>query len=49
MLHVVVSHRHQKIAAEGEDIIVMYDYREGKKTVIPDSIRQLLLSLQEKS
>jgi acyl-CoA thioester hydrolase len=49
MLHVVVSHRHQKIAAEGEDIIVMYDYREGKKTAIPDSIRQHLLSLQEKS
>jgi len=46
--HVVVSHRHQKIAAEGEGVIVMYNYREGKKTAIPDALRQRLLALEEK-
>ena len=46
--HVIVSHRHQKIAAEGEGVIVMYNYREGKKTAIPDVLRQRLLAFEEK-
>jgi acyl-CoA thioester hydrolase len=46
--HVVVSHRHQKIAAEGEGVIVMYNYREGKKTAIPDALRQRLLAFDGK-
>jgi acyl-CoA thioester hydrolase len=45
MNYVVVSHRHQKIAAEGEGVIVMYDYREGKKTALPDAIRSRILAL----
>jgi acyl-CoA thioester hydrolase len=46
MKHVVVSHRHRKIAAEGEGVIVMYNYREGKKTAIPDALRQRLLAFE---
>jgi acyl-CoA thioester hydrolase len=47
MKHLVVSHRHQKIAAEGEGVIVMYDYREGKKTLLPDVIRQRIRSIEQ--
>jgi acyl-CoA thioester hydrolase len=46
MKYVVVSHRHQKIAAEGEGVVVMYNYHEGKKTAIPDAIRQRLSDLE---
>jgi acyl-CoA thioester hydrolase len=46
MKYVVVSHRHQKIAAEGEGVVVMYNYHEGKKTAIPDAIRQRLLDME---
>jgi acyl-CoA thioester hydrolase len=42
----VVSHRHQKIAAESEGVIVIYNYREGRKTAIPEEIRQRILALE---
>lgn len=44
--HVVVSHRHQKVAAEGDGVIVMYNYREKKKIPIPDEIRERLRALE---
>jgi acyl-CoA thioester hydrolase len=47
MNYVVVSHRHQKIAAEGDGVIVMYDYREGKKTAMPREIRQRIEALEK--
>lgn len=47
MKHVVVSHRHQKIAAEGEGVLVTFDYREGKKAPIPDIIRQKIEALEQ--
>jgi acyl-CoA thioester hydrolase len=47
MNYVVVSHRHQKIAAEGDGVIVMYDYREGKKTAMPEEIRASILALEK--
>jgi acyl-CoA thioester hydrolase len=47
MQYAIVSHRHQKIAAEGDGVIVMYDYREGKKTAIPDEIRQRIEDLEK--
>lgn len=47
MNYVVVSHRHQKIAAEGDGVIVMYDYREGKKTVMPAEIRARIIALEK--
>ncbi len=48
MKYVVVSHRHQKIAAEGEGVVVMYDYREGKKTAIPDEIHKRMLAMEKR-
>ncbi len=34
MDYCVVSHKHQKIAAEGEGLIVSFDYKAAKKTPI---------------
>jgi len=38
----VFSHSHQKVAAEGSGIIVTFDYRAGKKTAIPDDMREMI-------
>ncbi len=46
MKYVVISQEHQKIAAEGEGLIVSYDYREKKKTRLPDEIRQRIKALE---
>lgn len=47
MKYVVVSHKHQKIAAEGDAVVVMYDYQEGKKTAIPEKIRKRILVMEK--
>jgi len=47
MKYVIVSHQHQKIAAEGDGVVVMYNYREGKKTAIPEDIRQRILMMEK--
>lgn len=47
MNYIIVSHRHGKIAAEGDGVIVMFDYREGKKTDMPDEIRARILALEK--
>ena len=49
MRYVVVSHRHEKVAAEGDAVIVMYDYKKGGKTSIPDVIRKRLKEMEERS
>jgi acyl-CoA thioester hydrolase len=46
MEYVVVSHRHQKVAAKGEGVIVSYNYREGKKAPIPPELKQRILDLE---
>ena len=48
MKYVVVSHKHEKIAAEGDGVVVMYDYREGKKTAIPEEIRKRILAMEKR-
>jgi acyl-CoA thioester hydrolase len=48
MKYVIVSRRHQKIAAEGDGVIVMYDYREGRKTAIPNEIRRRIQEIEQK-
>jgi acyl-CoA thioester hydrolase len=47
MKYVVVSHNHKKIAALGEGVIVSFNYRENKKTKIPDEIRNRIMSLEK--
>lgn len=46
MKYVVTSHDHQKIAAEGEGLIVTYDYREKKKTLLPPELRKRIETLE---
>ncbi len=46
MKYVVVSRRHGKIAAEGDGVVVMYNYREGKKTAITEEIRKRIAELE---
>lgn len=35
----VVSHQHQKVAAEGDGDVVSYDYRTAAKAPLPDAVR----------
>ncbi len=42
----VISHKHQKIAAEGEGLIVSYDYKAAKKVPIPEEIKERILKLE---
>lgn len=47
MKYVVVSRRHNRIAAEGDGVVVMYNYHEGKKTAIPEEIRNRIAELEK--
>jgi len=40
MRYRVVSHKLQAVAAEGEGTLVAYDYQGGRKTTLPDAVRQ---------
>jgi acyl-CoA thioester hydrolase len=46
MKYVVVSQRHAKVAAEGEGLIVSYDYRALKKAPLPDEIKRRIDALE---
>ncbi len=47
MNYIVVSTKHQKTAAEGEGLIVAYDYRENKKSMIPQKLRDRIMNIEE--
>lgn len=47
MKYVVVSRRHNRIAAEGDSVVVMYNYHEGKKTAIPEEIKKRIAELEK--
>jgi len=46
MKYVVVSHAHQKVAAEGEGLVVSYDYRALKKAPLPGEIKRRIEALE---
>jgi acyl-CoA thioester hydrolase len=46
VVHRIVSHRYQKIAAEGEGVLVAYDYRQLCKAALPDELRQRIQELE---
>jgi acyl-CoA thioester hydrolase len=46
MDHVVFSHKLRKVAAEGQALIVCYDYRERTKMPIPEELRQRILEAE---
>lgn len=45
--HCVVSHKAQRVAAEGEGVIVAYDYRAKRKAPLPEEIKQRIQRLEE--
>ncbi len=47
MKYVVVSQRHQKIAAEGDGVVVIYDYHTGKKAAMPDELKKQIVELEK--
>jgi acyl-CoA thioester hydrolase len=47
MNHLVVSKKYEKVAAEGDGMIVTFNYREGKKVTIPEVVKQRILDIQK--
>jgi acyl-CoA thioester hydrolase len=47
MKYVIVSHQHQRVAAEGDGVVVMYNYNEGKKTAIPEELRERIRIMEK--
>ena len=47
MNHLVVSTKHQKVAAEGDGVLVTFNYREGKKVIIPEVVKQSILDIEK--
>lgn len=48
MKYAVISHKHQKIAAIGEGVLVTFDYQNNKKAPIPDNIRKRIIDLEQR-
>ena len=42
----IVSQKHQKVAAEGEGVIVSYDYHENKKAPLPEEVKRRIQALE---
>ncbi len=42
----LISHRLSKVAAEGEDVLVTYDYKAKRKVPLPAELRQNILDLE---
>ncbi|NIV93010.1 acyl-CoA thioesterase [candidate division KSB1 bacterium] len=48
MEYCIVSHKTEKIAAEGQGLVVSYDYRKSKKVPLPEIIEERILELERK-
>src|SRR5688572_32959881 len=46
MEYYVVSHKHQRLAAEGSGLIVCFNYTENKKTPVPAEIKRRIEELE---
>lgn len=46
MFYAVYSHQLQKIAAEGEGIVVCFNYRENRKAALPVELRDRISELE---
>ncbi|MBI5014138.1 MAG: acyl-CoA thioesterase [Deltaproteobacteria bacterium] len=46
MKYRVVSVAHGKVAADGEGLIVSYDYRQNRKAPVPDAVRERIATLE---
>jgi acyl-CoA thioester hydrolase len=47
MEYAVISHKHQKIAALGDGVLVTFDYKNNAKAPIPEDIRQRIINLEK--
>lgn len=45
-VYVLVSHRHGRVAATGDGIIVTFDYSTNRKAPIPDRVRERIEALE---
>jgi acyl-CoA thioester hydrolase len=46
MKYAAVSHKFRKIAAEGEGVLVTFDYKKNVKALIPDEIKKRIVDLE---
>ncbi|HET6490062.1 MAG TPA: thioesterase family protein [Syntrophales bacterium] len=46
MHYIVFSHRLRRIAAEGEGVMVCFDYRQNHKAPIPDKLRRRIEEIE---
>jgi acyl-CoA thioester hydrolase len=46
MEYYVVSHQHQKVAAEGNGLIVCFNYNQNKKAALPDELKKRIEDLE---
>lgn len=46
MKYAVFSHKHNKLAAFGEGVLVTFDYQNNKKVMIPDEIRKRIIDVE---
>ena len=44
----IVSTRHNRLAAEGDGVIVSYNYQENRKAPLPDAVRAQIEALEKK-
>lgn len=42
----IVSHKHQKLAAQGDGVVVSFNYRENKKAPLPGAWQQRIAALE---
>jgi acyl-CoA thioester hydrolase len=49
MKYIVASHRLSKIAAEGEGLLVTYDYRNNLKAPMPAELKKRILDIEARS
>jgi acyl-CoA thioester hydrolase len=47
MYYIAVSRRHQKAAAEGDGVIVTFNYREGTKVPVPEAVKQKIIGIEK--
>jgi acyl-CoA thioester hydrolase len=47
MEYSAVSHKSRRIAAEGESLIVSYNYREAKKVPLPEELKKRIQVVEE--
>jgi acyl-CoA thioester hydrolase len=46
---VIVSHAQRQLAAQGQQRIVVYDYRNNQKAPLPDAIRKRIAEIEQAS